>query len=126
MIQFKINGTDISNDVITNTFNYMERIDDVYGTGSFQFESKTITENIPPYSILEVDGIKYCCSSEETFHYGRKSWFHNVSIIELTSLLSRFLVGSKAFSVTGSNKLDYQKINILQSRGKITTEMESL
>ena len=60
MIQFKINGTDISNDVITNTFNYMERIDDVYGTGSFQFESKTITENIPPYSILEVDGIKYC------------------------------------------------------------------
>lgn len=113
MIQFKINGTDISNDVITNTFNYMERIDDVYGTGSFQFESKTITENIPPYSILEVDGIKYCCSSEATFHYGRKSWFHNVSIIELTSLLSRFLVGSKAFSITGSNKSDYQKINIL-------------
>ena len=49
MIQFKINGTDISNDVITNTFNYMERIDDVYGTGSFQFESKTIDYNIPPY-----------------------------------------------------------------------------
>ena len=113
MIQFKINGTDISNDVITNTFNYMERIDDVFGTGSFQFESKTIDYNISPYSILEVDGIKYCCSSEATYHYGRKSWFHNVSIIELTSLLSRFLVGSKAFSVTGSNKSDYQKINIL-------------
>ena len=113
MINFKINNIDISNDVDLNTVTYMKRLDDVFGTGSFQFESKTITENIPPYSILTANNEQYCCSSEANYHYGKKSWFHNVSIIELTSLLSRFLVGSKAFSVTGSNRKDYEKINIL-------------
>jgi hypothetical protein len=108
-----INGIDISSDVNTNSFTYIDRADNIYGTGSLQFESKTINYNIPPYSILEVDGIKYCCSSEASYHYGRKSWFHNVSIIELTSLLSRFLVGSKAFSVTGTNIYDHDKIRIL-------------
>lgn len=115
MIQFKINGIDISNDVILNSFTYMQRIDEVYGTGSFQFESKTITENIPPYSVLEINGTYYCCSSEATYHFGTDSWFHNVSIIEATSLLSRFLVGSKAFSITGTNTFDYAKIFILMN-----------
>ena len=113
MVTFKINGIDISNDVMLNTFNYMQRIDDVFGTGSFQFESKEITENIAPYSILQIDDYYYCCSSEATYHYGRQSWFHNVSVIEATSLLSRFLVGSKAFSITGTNTYDYDKIPIL-------------
>lgn len=113
MITFKINGIDISNDVILSSFNYMQRIDEVFGTGSFQFESKTIDYNIPPYSILQINNNYYCCSSEATYHYGRGTWFHNVSVIEATSLLSRFLVGSKAFSVTGTNTYDYQKINIL-------------
>jgi hypothetical protein len=113
MINFKINNIDISNDVDLNTVTYMKRLDDVFGTGSFQFESKTIDYNISPYSILTANNEQYCCSSEANYHYGKKSWFHNVSIIELTSLLSRFLVGSKAFSVTGSNRKDYEKINIL-------------
>ena len=113
MINFKINNIDISNDVDLNTVTYMKRLDDVYGTGSFQFESKTIDYNIPPYSILTANNEQYCCSSEANYHYGKKSWFHNVSIIELTSLLSRFLVGSKSFSITGSNRKDYEKINIL-------------
>ena len=113
MINFKINNIDISNDVDLNTVTYMKRLDDVFGTGSFQFESKTIDYNIPPYSILTANNEQYCCSSEANYHYGKKSWFHNVSIIELTSLLSRFLVGSKSFSITGSNRKDYEKINIL-------------
>ena len=113
MITFKINDIDISNDVLLNTFNYMQRIDDVFGTGSFQFESKTIDYNIPPYSILQIDDVYYCCSSEATYHYGRKSWFHNVSIIEATALLSRFLVGSKAFSITGTKTYDWDKLDIL-------------
>ena len=108
-----INNVNISNDINTNSFNYIERADSIYGTGTLQFESKTITENIPPYSILQINEKKYCCSSEATYHYGRNSWFHNVSIIELTSLLSRFLVGSKAFSVTGTNTYDHEKIRIL-------------
>ena len=113
MINFKINDIDISNDVLLNTFNYMQRIDELFGIGSFQFESKTITENIPPYSVLVNNDKYYCCSSEATYHYGRQSWFHNVSIIEATSILSRFLVGSKAFSITGTNTYDYEKIAIL-------------
>lgn len=113
MITFKINDIDISNDVILNTFNYMNRIDEVFGTGSFQFESSTINYNIPPYSVLIIDNKYYLCSSEATYHYGKQSWFHNVSVIEATSILSRFLVGSKAFSITGTNTLDYEKINIL-------------
>jgi hypothetical protein len=105
---------DITDNVVLNSFNYMKRIDEVFGTGSFQFESKTISENIAPYSILNINNQNfYCCSSEATYHYGRQSWFHNVSIIELTSLLSRFLVGSKAFSITGTNTYDWQKIDIL-------------
>jgi hypothetical protein len=39
MINFKINNIDISNDVDLNTVTYMKRLDDVFGTGSFQFES---------------------------------------------------------------------------------------
>jgi hypothetical protein len=113
MVTFKINGIDISNDVLLNTFNYMSRADEVFGTGSFSFESKTISENISPYSILTINNKPYCCSSEATYHFGSGTWFHNVSVIEATSLLSRFLVGSKAFSITGTNKFDSDKINIL-------------
>ena len=113
MIEFKINGIDISNDVILNSVTYMTRLDEVFGTGSLDFESKEFTENIPPYSILKMDGVYYCCSSESSYHFGSGSWFHKVSIIEATSLLSRFLIGSKAFSITGTNKFDYEKINIL-------------
>lgn len=109
----KINDVNISNDVVANSFNYISRIDDVFGTGELQFESKTITNNIPPYSILKIDDVSYCCSSEASYHFGRNSWFHKVSIIEATSLLSRFLIGSKAFSITGTNAFDHEKINVL-------------
>lgn len=115
MINFKIENVDISNDVILNSFNYMDRIDDVFGTGSFSFESKTIDYNIPPYSVLQILNRYFLCNSEATYHYGSKSWYHKVSIIEATAILSRFLVGSKTFSVTGSNTLDYEKINILKN-----------
>lgn len=108
-----VNNYEISNHIISGTFNYMKRIDDVFGTGSFQFESQTITDNIPPYSILNVDNNIFLCSSEATYHYGKKSWIHNVSIIESTAILSRFLVGSKVFSITGTNTYDYEKANIL-------------
>lgn len=108
-----VNNLDIAKYITAGTFNYMKRIDDVFGTGSFQFESKTITENIAPYSVLEIDNNVFLCSSEATYHYGSQSWIHNVSVIEATAILSRFLVGSKAFSITGSNTLDYEKVNIL-------------
>lgn len=110
---FKINNIDVTNDVLVNTFSYMKRIDDVFGTGSFNFESKDINYNIPPYSVLTIDNDYFLCNSEATYHYGKQSWFHNVSIIEATSVLSRFLIGSKSFSVTGTNRKDKEKIYIL-------------
>lgn len=113
MKTFKINNIDVTNDVVLNTFSYMKRIDDVFGIGSFNFESKDINYNIPPYSVLTIDDEYFLCSSEATYHYGKQSWFHNVSIIEATSVLSRFLVGSKSFSVTGTNRKDKEKIYIL-------------
>ena len=113
MKTFKINNIDITNDVLLNTLNYMKRIDDVFGTGSFNFESKDIDYNIPPYSVLTIDNDYFLCNSEATYHFGKQSWFHNVSIIEATSVLSRFLVGSKSFSVTGTNRKDKEKIYIL-------------
>lgn len=113
MKAFKINNIDVTNNVLVNTFSYMKRIDDVFGTGSFNFESKDIDYNIPPYSVLTIDNDYFLCSSEATYHFGKQSWFHNVSIIEATSVLSRFLVGSKAFSVTGTNRKDKEKIYIL-------------
>lgn len=115
MITFRINDIDITKDVIVDTFNYMYRIDDVFGTGSFNFESKDINYNIPPYSVLTINNDYFLCNSEATYHFGKQSWFHNVSIIEATSILSRFLVGSKAFSITGTNVKDADKINILLS-----------
>ena len=113
MKAFKINNIDVTNNVLVNTFSYMKRIDDVFGTGSFNFESKDIDYNIPPYSVLTIDNDYFLCNSEATYHFGKQSWFHNVSIIEATSVLSRFLVGSKSFSVTGTNKKDKDKIKIL-------------
>lgn len=113
MKTFKINNIDITNNVLLNTFNYMKRIDDVFGTGSFNFESKDIDYNIPPYSVLTIDNDYFLCNSEATYHFGKQSWFHNVSIIEATSVLSRFLVGSKSFSATGTNRKDKEKIYIL-------------
>lgn len=113
MATFIINGIDITSGVLLNTFNYMKRIDDVYGTGTFVFESKTITDNIPPYSVLMIDDDCFLCSSEATYHYGSHYWVHTVSVIEATSILSRFLVGTKIFSITGTNTHDYDKISIL-------------
>ena len=95
MATFRINGRNITYDVLLNSFNYMKRIDDVFGTGSFKFESNFFTDNIPPYSVLKIDNEYFLCSSEAT------------------SVLSRFLVGTKAFSVTGRNTEDYEKIRIL-------------
>ena len=113
MATFRINEKDITYDVLLNSFNYMKRIDDVFGTGSFKFESNFFTDNIPPYSVLKIDDEYFLCGSEATYHYGASKWFHTVNMIEATSVLSRFLVGTKAFSVTGRNTEDYEKIRIL-------------
>ena len=67
MKTFKINNIDVTNDVLVNTFNYMKRIDDVFGTGSFNFESKDIDYNIPPYSVLTIDNDYFLCNSEKFF-----------------------------------------------------------
>ena len=108
---------DITNDIINNSFVEIARCDEVFGSGTLDFENKTINKNIPPYTLLHISDDTYnkywCASSEATLNMISQTYFHHCELLDATCLLSRFVVGSKAFSVTGTNKLDKDKVNIL-------------
>lgn len=110
---------DITNDIIANSYNYTKRCDVVFGSGSMQLESTTLTKNIPPYTILkETNGDSYdyfLCSSSCSRNLITDTYYHNVDILEGTSILSRFILGTKALSNYGSNKSDVSKINLISS-----------
>ena len=105
---------DITNDMDTNiAINNQSRIDDTFAIGNFTAILE-INENIPPYTPMRINGIYYLCSSVATKHFGeindKLSYYHNFTILEAAAILSCYILGSKAFSVTGTNKDDIDKI----------------
>lgn len=115
MIEIFLNNTwlNITKNVFSN-FEIHERCDEVYALGSMKAKLN-IKFNIPPYTILRIDGNEYfLCHSQCTKYLTYEDlYIHDIEIIEATSILSCYILGSKSFSVTGTNKEDKDKINII-------------
>lgn len=115
MIEIFLNNTwlNITKNIFSN-FEIHERCDEVYALGSMKAKLN-IKYNIPPYTILRIDGNEYfLCHSQCTKYLTYEDlYIHDIEIIEATSILSCYILGSKSFSVTGTNKEDKDKINII-------------
>lgn len=115
MIEIFLNNTwlNITKNVFSN-FEIHERCDEVYALGSMKAKLN-IKVNIPPYTILRIDEKEYfLCHSQCTKYLTYEDlYIHDIEIIEATSILSCYILGSKSFSVTGTNKEDKDKINII-------------
>ena len=112
-VYYNNNWVDITNNILVGQITLADRCDEAFGVGNFTFESNNITDLIPAYSRLIIDDVYYLCSSEITQNLITKTYIHNVEVLDATALFSRYIVGSKNFSVTGTNKDDYQKVSIL-------------
>ena len=108
---------DVSEDLLSKTFEYQKRIDEAFATGRVQIKTNKITGNIPPYSIMVVTDNSidsyYLCSSTATKYLTNDKWVHDVELLEPTAILECFILGSKSFSSTGGNPYDYNKIDII-------------
>jgi len=115
MVEINVNDDiiDITNQ-IKNQINYDRRVDEVFDTGSFTFESKTIDYNIPPLTWCDIDGEYWLCSSECNKIIPSEYYNHNVQLLELTYLLHTIILGSKAFSNKGAYRTHNAKLNIIQ------------
>lgn len=104
---------DITNDLTSNVvFENQSRIDDTFAIGSFT-AILDIDKNIPPYTIIKINNIQYLCSSSCSKYFSQNKWIHNFTILEPTAILSCYILGSKSFGVTGTNRFDYEKIQII-------------
>lgn len=102
---------DLKDDVQVNTLQIGARCDEAFASGSCQVITTEIYRNIPPYTIAEIDGIKYCISSECTKYQNSSddAYVHNIAILELSAILEGFIVGSKVLSVE-NDRLKLSKI----------------
>lgn len=110
---------DVTSDTLSKTFEFQDRIDEVFASGSVLIKTDKISKNIPPYSIFKTtdDNSRvtyYLCSSEGTNYLTNDKWVHNCSLLEPTAICECFIIGTKTFSTTGTNVYDYQKIDILK------------
>lgn len=90
------------------------RCDEAFATGSLQLWCNRDT-NIPPYSIMRINGEEYWLCSSTSHRYLTKNslYIHDVLLLELTAILSCYILGSKAFSITGTHTYDYEKVYII-------------
>ena len=105
---------DLKDDVQVNTLQIGARCDEAFASGSCQVITTEIYRNIPPYTIANIDGIKYCISSECTKYQNSSdnAYVHNIAILELSAILEGFIVGSKVLSVE-NDRLKLSKILVL-------------
>ena len=98
---------DVSNDVVINSLEIIERADLSLECGSFKFISNSIDYNIPPYSLCQITddtGAKYYCVSSECNSYlTTGKWVHDCTLLALESYLEGYILGTKAFSLTSTN-----------------------
>jgi len=94
------NGTtfDMTDDVEHNSLRISGRCDEAFAVGSCRAFT-TLDKNIPPYTLCEIDGKPYLCSSECTKYQNKNNLYvHNISILELTAILECFILGTKVLS----------------------------
>ena len=121
MIRYNIyiNGTsyDVTDDIISNVIK-QNRSDDSFAIGTMKIKTNQITKAIPSYSFMSVnvDGVyeQYLVSSKASPYLSYNGLYvHEIEVIEPTAKLCCYIIGSKSFSTTGSNKLDSDKLKIL-------------
>ncbi|MCM1556868.1 MAG: hypothetical protein NC087_04965 [Anaeroplasma bactoclasticum] len=90
------------------------RCDDAFATGSLQLRYHLST-NIPPYTPLRINSneLWFAKSTCRKYLTMEGYYIHNIELLELTSILSCYVLGSKSFSATGSHKKDYEKLEII-------------
>lgn len=113
-IKVKINSTweDISA-YCTPSSTTQSRIDSAFGVGQTMcWINKNF--NIPPYSLIEIDNKIYCGHSTCNKYVQNNNYYlHRLTILPLEAILAGFVIGTKAFSTTGTNTHDYEKIEIV-------------
>ncbi len=102
-------------DKIDPNFQNEARCDEVFSVGTMK-AWLDIPYNIPPYTLLMIGEDYYLCSSQSTRYMTYENLYvHDITILEATAILSCYILGSKSFSVTGTNKTDVEKIKIISS-----------
>ena len=109
---------DITNSIDFNSMTTQQRIDDAFASGSLAFASIDLKKNIPPYTLLNIydNGVltaQWFISSNTSLNPLEGITYHNCDLLELTAILECFVLGSKNFSVTGTNTYDKDKVDII-------------
>lgn len=114
MVELLLEGTwvDITKQV-KSVITYDKRVDEVFDTGTFSFESQAITYNIPPLTLCRIDDQYWFASSECNTIIPTAYYNHNVELLELTYIAHTVIIGTKAFSNRGAYKTHNDKIQIL-------------
>lgn len=100
-----------------------DRSDEIFATGTFKVWND-LKYNVPPYtpcilSTISKDGVVeleedfLCVSSNSKYLTYENLYVHDFQLIEATAILSCYVLGSKSFSITGTNKLDSEKMEII-------------
>ena len=115
---YKTNGTevDVSNKVVYNSIVIARRCDEAFAKGSCQIIMQE-PNNIPPFSIANINGDKYLISSTATLYQPMcssttKYYVHDCELMELSAILEGFILGTK---VESSDIYDRAKITILRT-----------
>lgn len=106
---------DYTNNLEANSIVRQDRCDDAFAIGSLQIRCER-DRNIPPYTPLRINGNEYwfCSSKCKKYLTIEGYYIHNIELLELTSILSCYILGSKSFSTTGTNTEDFEKLNIIK------------
>ena len=114
MVELLLEGTwvDITKQV-KSVITYDKRVDEVFDTGTFSFESQAITYNIPPLTLCKIDNQYWFASSECNTIIPTEYYNHNVELLELTYIAHTVIIGTKAFSNRGAYKTHNDKLQIL-------------
>lgn len=106
------NGTtcDLSSDIENNSLRINGRCDEAFASGSCRAITSLLSQNIPPYTVCEIDGEQWLCSSECTKYQNTANLYvHNIQLLEITAILECFILGTKVLS-TGTDKAKFQKV----------------
>ncbi|MCM1556753.1 MAG: hypothetical protein NC087_04385 [Anaeroplasma bactoclasticum] len=104
--------TDIT-EKVDSGFQLENRCDEVFALGSLK-AWLDFDYNIPPYTPLRIDDDFYMCSSQATRYLTYDNLYvHDIQVLEATAILACFILGSKSFSVDGTNEFDRNKIKII-------------
>ena len=111
-----IDTENVTDYVDFNSLNLQDRCDEAFAIGSFVawLKGPEWKYNIRPYTRLYVNNELYVCSSSSTAYLTEEDlYIHRVNVLEATSLLSCFILGTKSFSTSGTHRMDYEKIDII-------------